>query len=230
MRWARHSRALALIVVSFALACEERMAAPPPPPAPDGYVPPVVGGGMTRPRDGGEIDGALPDGGAPTCFEVDATDVNVSLVEPGAVEPFVVRAAYLRWDPSRCVDPVLQIGLTDGACEPGAGRQLLLEIDRSAIGTTVTAGTHAVREEPTPLRVYYVATDPLDPGEPRVFGTCGPAGGSIVLEQLGDLPGSIWRGELRMLELGPCTGATDIVTAQGTLELVLAEPVEQACP
>ena len=172
-----------LALVLLALGCGDDDMAP--------FAPDHDGGRVTEPpgstrRDAG-TDGAVPDGAVPTdagvafCVPIAADDEDTFLevVQVGATEPFVLRNAYVRWNDVVCDPARLLIGLTDGACLPGVGQQLLLTIDADAIGSSVVIGDNVLSMDTT-LRVQFSRPAADAPDEREVFGTCAAGTDGVV--------------------------------------------------
>lgn len=230
---------IALAALLAAAGCGEERMRPPPAPNPDGSTrdarvsPPPSSGGDGGMRDAG-IDGAVPaDGGMRGCTAIAAGDPDnaLTVIQPGEVPPFGLEAAFIRWDDGNCDDPKLLIALTDGACEPGHGQQLLFAVQRDAIGGTVTAGEFILQPEPTPVKLTFSRPTPGAREERQVFGTCGDVLGSVTFDSVGDEAGAVWDALFSGVELAPCPdGIGPATTVDGRFRLELREDFTTACP
>ena len=208
-------------------------------PWPDGSARDVGPGGGpigTR-RDGGSGDDAATptgDGGTLECAAVDPGDPNnvLSVFDDGVAAPFELTAAYIEWNAADCAAPTLFIGLSDGACEPGIGQQLLFAIDRDAIDASVTTGDFILEPEPSPLRLTFSRPITTAPDMREVYGTCASSVlGRITFELVGGVAGTTWLAHFNGVELPSCDPArVDSVIVEGSFALELQEDFAEACP
>ena len=185
--------------------------------------------------DGGDAGVTTGDGGlVETCVAIDPGDPNTRLtvIDDGLSPPFELAAAYMGWDELSCATPTLFIGLTDGACVPGVGEQLLFAIDRDAIDATVTTGEYILEPDPAPLRLTFSRPIAAAPEMREVFGTCASGVlGRITFEALGSSVGSTWIANFNGVELPSCDPArVDSVIVEGSLEIELQEDLAEVCP
>ena len=225
----------AALVLVLCAGCEEDETRAPFAPNPDGSTRDArPGPGPSGGRDGSTSDGSTSDGGpAPTgCTDVAPADPDNELTVLPADPPFTLSAAYIRWLHEDCGNPTLLIGLTDGACEPGIGQQLLFAIERDAIGAAVTEGDFFLQPEPTPMRVTFSRPVAGAPEMRDVYGTCSPdVLGTITFESVAGAAGETWVARWAGVELGNCNlEAVDTALLDGRLELTLPEDFETACP
>lgn len=230
-------RAAACACLLLAAACGDERVAAPPAPLRDGSTRDVqlIPDPPTGRTDGGQpIDATLDDGGLIVgCEDIAPEDPNTQLtvLDEGAATPFALSRAFIRWGDD-CESPVLLVGLTDGSCLPGVGRQLLFAVDRDAIAAEVVEGDFVLRPDPTPLRVTFSRPVSSAPEMREVYGTCSPdVLGTITFESIGSAADSAWIARFSTVELGHCDPArTDAVLLEGSFSLVLRESFESVCP
>lgn len=227
------------LALTLLLGCAEDPTRAPFAPVSDGSARDVMimgnpgsGSGDAGETGGGDA-GVDHDAGLVSCFAIPPADATTHLTvfQGSDRPPFELDAAFIRWDEHDCADPTLLIGLTDGACEPGQGQQLLFAVSREAIGGVVTEGDYTLTSEPTSLRATFSRPVPGAPAEREVFGTCGEVIGTVTFESVGTAPGTIWDARFTEVELGPCTltsGAA--VSVDGAFRLTLEQAFEEACP
>lgn len=231
--------ARALLASALLVGCAEEETRAPFAPVADGSIRDAMvtgnpgSGRGDAGETGGDDAGMDPDAGLVGCFAIPPADptTNLTVFQGSDRPPFELEAAFIRWNDHDCEDPTLLIGLTDGACEPGQGQQLLFAASREAIGGVITEGDYTLTSAPTSLHVTFSRPVPGSPAEREVFGTCGEVVGTITFESVGIAEGTIWQARFDSVELGPCTltsGAA--VSVEGAFRLTLEQAFEEACP
>jgi len=199
-----------------------------------GVRPPPVGRRDGGPRDGATTDGST-DGGEPPpgCTVLEPADVSndFTVTVDSTTLDFPSAAAYAVWDDLDCDNPALLLGITDGACGFGLGRQLVFVLARDSIGTSVITGDNVLFTAPadTELSVgYYV---PAVAGDPNIWGTCAGASGTVRFDSLGTLPMDRIRGSFFM-NLTDCTLPLDqpAMVFEGVFDMTLADAFADVCP
>ena len=226
-------------LLALGLGCGDDEKAPYAPDHDGGYVGrgPIGSGRSDAGTDGSVPDGSTVDAGLITCLAIEPGDETNSLLvtQVGYPDPFVLRNAFIRWNDVVCDPARLLIGLTDGACLPGVGQQLLVTVDRDAVGASVVEGDNVLSTDAT-LRVQFSRPVADSPNEREVFGTCSVAtDGVLTFEDLGVDAGDRERALFSDLQLAQCVepGAEttfEPVAVTGAFDLLLPSAHADVCP
>lgn len=221
-------------LLSLAAGCGDESHAPSAPPS-DGAVrgtEPPGAGRRDSGVDGGRTDGGgLGDAGVASCEIIDPDDPsNFLQVTQGGVDTgFELERAFVQWN-GDCEAPRLLIGLTDGACDPGEGEQLLLSIDPEEVGVTVVVGENVLSSEPTPLGVRF--SRPLSADARELFGTCsGASEGFVSFVAVGTETDAREAARFENVLLGNCGDPESApVSVTGAFDLGLPVALAGVCP